>query len=38
MSKDAEMKKAFSYSNFLQDRLTAHSKHAWVLRAIKGKQ
>ena len=38
MSKDAEKEKAFSYSNFLQDRLTAHAKHAWMLRAIKGKQ
>lgn len=34
----AEKEKAFSYSNFLQDRLTAHAKHAWMLRAIKGKQ
>jgi starvation-inducible DNA-binding protein len=34
----AEKEKAYAYSNFLQDRLTTHAKHDWMLKAIKGKQ
>lgn len=30
----AEKEKAYAYSNFLQDRLTAHAKHAWMLKSI----
>lgn len=30
----AEKEKAHDYSNFLQDRLTAHAKHAWMLKSI----
>ena len=31
----AEKEKAFAYSNFLQDRLTAHAKHGWMLASIR---
>ena len=34
----AEKEKAFAYSNFLQDRLTAHAKHGWMLASIRNKQ
>lgn len=34
----AEQQKEYAYSNFVQDRLTAHAKHGWMLRSIKGKQ
>lgn len=30
----AEKEEMFGYSNFLQDRITAHSKHRWMLKAI----
>ena len=30
----AEKEKAYAYSNFLQDRLTVHAKHGWMLRSI----
>jgi starvation-inducible DNA-binding protein len=31
----AEKEKAFAYSNFIQDRLTVHAKHGWMLNSIK---
>ena len=31
----AEKEKAFAYSNFIQDRLTVHAKHGWMLKSIK---
>jgi starvation-inducible DNA-binding protein len=31
----AEKEKAFAYSNFIQDRLTVHVKHGWMLKSIK---
>ena len=34
----AEKEQAFAYSNFLQDRLTAHAKHAWMLKSIATKK
>ena len=34
----AEQEKEFAYSNFLQDRLTAHKKHAWMLKATAGQK
>jgi starvation-inducible DNA-binding protein len=34
----AENEKVFAYSNFIQDRLTAHAKHGWMLKSIKGKE
>jgi starvation-inducible DNA-binding protein len=34
----AEENKAFALSNFLQDRLTAHSKHRWMLKATAGQK
>jgi starvation-inducible DNA-binding protein len=30
----AEEEKMFGYSNYLQDRLTAHFKHRWMLKSI----
>lgn len=33
----AEEEQEFALSNFLQDRLTAHAKHGWMLRATAGK-
>jgi len=30
----AEKEKAYAYSNFLQDRLTVHAKHGWMLKSI----
>jgi starvation-inducible DNA-binding protein len=32
----AEKEKAFAYSNFIQDRLTVHAKHKWMLKSING--
>jgi starvation-inducible DNA-binding protein len=32
----AEKEKAFAYSNFIQDRLTIHAKHKWMLKSING--
>jgi starvation-inducible DNA-binding protein len=34
----AEDNKEFGLSNFLQDRITAHKKHSWMLKAIAGKK
>jgi starvation-inducible DNA-binding protein len=34
----AEEQKQFALSNFLQDRLTAHSKHRWTLKATAGQK
>lgn len=34
----AEEQKSYSLSNFLQDRLTAHAKHNWMLKAALGKK
>lgn len=34
----AEKEKEFASSNFYQDRLTAHAKHAWMLKALAGKK
>lgn len=34
----AEEMKEFGLSNFLQDRITAHRKHAWMLKATAGKK
>lgn len=34
----AESEKECGYSNYLQDRLTAHKKHGWMLRSIAGKK
>jgi starvation-inducible DNA-binding protein len=33
----AENENEFALSNFLQDRLTAHAKHGWMLKATAGK-
>jgi starvation-inducible DNA-binding protein len=33
----AEDQKEFAYSNFVQDRLTAHAKHKWMLSSILAK-
>lgn len=33
----AEEEKEFASSNFFQDRLTAHAKHNWMLKATAGK-
>ena len=30
----AEEEKMFGYSNFLQDRISAHAKHRWMLKSI----
>lgn len=30
----AEKETAYAYSNFIQDRLTAHAKHSWMLNSI----
>lgn len=35
MAEEAEM---FAHSNILQDRLSAHTKHAWMLKATAGKK
>jgi starvation-inducible DNA-binding protein len=32
--KMAEEEKEYAYSNFIQDRLTAHAKHRWMLKSI----
>jgi starvation-inducible DNA-binding protein len=34
----AEEMKEFGLSNFLQDRITAHEKHSWKLKATAGKK
>lgn len=34
----AENENEFALSNFLQDRLTAHSKHRWMLKATAGQK
>lgn len=34
----AEEEKEFAVSNFLQDRLTAHAKHKWMLKALDGQK
>lgn len=34
----AEEQKAFPYSNVLQDRLSAHTKHRWMLKALAGQK
>lgn len=34
----AEEQKEFALSNFLQDRLTAHSKHRWMLKSTAGQK
>lgn len=34
----AEAEKEFPSSNFYQDRLTAHAKHNWMLKALAGKK
>ena len=34
----AEDNKEFGLSNFLQDRITAHKKHFWMLKATAGKK
>lgn len=34
----AEEQKEYCYSNILQDRLSAHAKHSWMLNAIAGKK
>lgn len=34
----AEKEKAYAYSNFLQDRLTVHAKHGWMLKSIINKK
>lgn len=34
----AEAEKEFAISNFLQDRLTAHAKHRWMLKALDGQK
>lgn len=31
---DAESEKQFGISNYLQDRITAHEKHGWMLKAL----
>ena len=36
--KMAEEQESFALSNFLQDRLTAHSKHRWMLKATAGQR
>ena len=34
----AEEQKEFALSNFLQDRLSAHSKHRWMLKSTAGQK
>lgn len=34
----AEEAREYCYSNILQDRLSAHAKHSWMLNAIAGKK
>jgi starvation-inducible DNA-binding protein len=34
----AEAEKEFGLSNFLQDRITAHKKHRWMLKATAGQR
>lgn len=34
----AEKENAYAYSNFLQDRLTVHAKHGWMLKSIINKK
>lgn len=34
----AEQQKKYGLSNYLQDRLTAHSKHRWMLKATAGQK
>lgn len=34
----AEEEKEFAFSNFIQDRMTAHAKHAWMLKALSGQK
>jgi starvation-inducible DNA-binding protein len=34
----AEEQKQFGLSNYLQDRITAHSKHRWMLKATAGQK
>ena len=34
----AEKEKTYAYSNFLQDRLTVHAKHGWMLKSIINKK
>lgn len=34
----AEKEKIYAYSNFLQDRLTVHAKHGWMLKSIINKK
>lgn len=36
--KTAEDQEEYALSNFLQDRLTAHSKHRWMLKATAGQK
>lgn len=36
--KMAEEQESFALSNFLQDRLTAHAKHRWMLKATAGQK
>ena len=36
--KSAEENEEYALSNFLQDRLTAHSKHRWMLKATAGQK
>lgn len=36
--KMAEEQEQYALSNFLQDRLTAHSKHRWMLKATAGRK
>lgn len=34
----AEKERTYAYSNFLQDRLTVHAKHGWMLKSIINKK
>jgi DNA-binding ferritin-like protein len=34
----AEDAKEYGLSNFLQDRITAHKKHSWMLKATSGQK
>jgi DNA-binding ferritin-like protein len=34
----AEEAKEYGLSNFLQDRITAHKKHGWMLKATAGQK
>jgi DNA-binding ferritin-like protein len=36
--KAAEEQEEYALSNYLQDRLTAHSKHRWMLKATAGQK